>query len=147
MKRSQRVFLTKRVVGCVIGIGAASFLALASQERVRAEQTQDTSLSAFMRKKLDSSSLILEGLTVEDKKLISEGADALLKMSNVEKWNVLADNDYREFNRDFRNSVRKLDEAAKAKNFDNATLQWFDAVKACVECHKYVRSQRPALKK
>jgi hypothetical protein len=137
----------KRILGCVIAIGATGFLALLSQERARAEQTQDASLSAFMRQKLDNSSLILEGLTVENEKLISEGADALLKMSNVEKWNVLADNDYREFNRDFRNAVRKLDEAAKAKNFDNATLQWFDAVKACVECHKYVRSQRPTIKK
>lgn len=147
MGYSQSNLLTKRILGCVIAIGAAGFLALSSQERARAEQAQDTSLSAFMRQKLDNSSLILEGLTVENEKLISEGADALLKMSNVEKWNVLADNDYREFNRDFRNAVRKLDEAAKAKNFDNATLQWFDAVKACVECHKYVRSQRPALKK
>lgn len=146
MERSQAVVMTKRVVGCMIVIGSVGFLALISQDRARAEQAQDTSLSAFMRQKLDNSSLILEGLTVENEKLISEGADALLKMSNVEKWNVLADNDYREFNRDFRNAVRKLDEAAKAKNFDNATLQWFDAVKACVECHKYVRSQRPALK-
>lgn len=146
MERSQAVVMTKRVVGCMIVIGSVGFLALISQDRARAEQAQDTSLSTFMRQKLDNSSLILEGLTVEDEKLISEGADALLKMSNVEKWNVLADNDYREFNRDFRNAVRKLDEAAKAKNFDNATLQWFDAVKACVECHKYVRSQRPAIK-
>jgi cytochrome c556 len=68
-------------------------------------------------------------------------------MSKSEIWNVLADEDYREFNREFRASVRKLREAAEKDNFDNATLQWIDGVKSCVECHKYVRSQRPVLKK
>lgn len=68
-------------------------------------------------------------------------------MSRAEIWNVLTDEDYREFNREFQSSVRKLKEAVEDKNFDNATLQWMDSVKACVECHKYVRSQRPVLKK
>jgi hypothetical protein len=107
----------------------------------------DQTLSAFMRKKLDASSRILEGLTTEDDALIREGADALLEMSKAEIWNVLIDEDYREFNREFRGSVRKLHAAAEKENFDNATLQWFDTVKACVECHKYVRSQRPVTKK
>lgn len=104
------------------------------------------SLSAFMRKKLSASSLILEGITTEDPKLVSEGADKLLEMSRMEIWNVLTDDEYREFNREYRSSVRKLKEAAVTKNFDNATLQWIDSVKSCVECHKYVRSQRPVLK-
>ena len=107
----------------------------------------DQTLSAFMRKKLDASSRILEGLTTEDDALIQEGANSLLEMSRAEMWNVLIDEDYREFNREFRGSVRKLHAAAEKNNFDNATLQWFDTVKACVECHKYVRSQRPVTKK
>lgn len=104
-------------------------------------------LAAFMRKKLDASSKVLEGLTTEDAELITAGADTLLDMSKSEIWNVLTDEDYREFNRDFRRSVKQLKEAAEKDNFDNATLQWIDSVKACVECHKYVRAQRPALKK
>lgn len=111
-----------------------------------AAQNDDKSLSAFMRKKLEASSKILEGITTEDSKLAVEGADALLTMSKAEVWNVIADDDYREFNREFRASVRKLREAADKGNFDNATLQWMDAVKSCVECHKYVRNQRPAVK-
>ncbi|OYW15951.1 MAG: hypothetical protein B7Z55_14470, partial [Planctomycetales bacterium 12-60-4] len=78
---------------------------------------------------------------------IKEGADALLEMSRAEQWNVIADEDYREFNRDFRSSVRKLSAAAEKENFDNAALQWFDTVKGCIECHKYVRDQRATLKK
>lgn len=107
---------------------------------------EPTTLSTFMRKKLDASSKILEGLTTEDVELIRSGADSLQEMSRAELWNVLTDEDFREFNRDFRASVRKLKEAAEKENFDNATLQWIDSVKACVECHKYVRSQQPILK-
>lgn len=105
------------------------------------------SLSDFMRKKLDASSRILEGITTEDAEMVKGGADTLLEMSKAEVWNVLTDEDYREFNRDFRSSVQKLKTAAEKGNFDNATLQWIDSVKGCVECHKYVRSVRPVIKK
>lgn len=121
-----------------VGVGLFSRSAVAKD---------DQSLSAFMRKKLDASSKILEGITTEDSKLAMEGADALLAMSRAEIWNVIVDDDYREFNREFRASVRKLRDAAEKENFDNATLQWMDGVKSCVECHKYVRSQRAAVKK
>jgi hypothetical protein len=100
-----------------------------------------------MRQKLDASSQILEGLTTEDESLIRKGTAKILEMSKVEKWNVLLDEDYRDFNRDFRETLRKLDKAAAAKNFDNALLQWFDATKGCIECHKHVRDVRPVLKK
>ena len=137
-----------RVCGVCLGasvIIAGSWLATSHSQAVAADKPEQT-LSAFMRMKLDASSRILEGLTTEDAAAIKEGADALLKMSNAERWNVLADEDYREFNRDFRSSVRKLGAAAEKGNFDNATLQWLDTVKACVECHKYVRTQRPTIK-
>lgn len=105
------------------------------------------SLNDFMRKKLEASSRILEGITTEDAELVQGGASTLLEMSKAEVWNVLTDDDYREFNREFRSSVQKLKTAAEKGNFDNATLQWLDSVKACVECHKYVRSVRPVIKK
>lgn len=127
----------------VLGTGLG--MVLLGTRPVAAQDNQ--SLSAFMRKKLDSSSKVLEGLTTEDAALIREGAKALLEMSKAERWNVLLDEDYREFNREFRAAIRRLDEAAEKENFDNATLQWFAAVKGCVECHKYVRSQRVATKK
>lgn len=112
-----------------------------------AAEEKQGELATFMRKKLDASSQILEGLTVEDADLIRKGSQTILEMSKAELWNVLLDEDYREFNRDFRASMRKLDQAAADENFDNALLQWIDAMKGCVECHKYVRNQRPTVKK
>ena len=125
-------------------VAAAAVVPCIAVKTVHGKDPQ--TLSTFMRKKLDASTQILEGLTTEDAKKIRSGADVLTEMSRAELWNVLTDEDYREFNRDFRSSVRKLGEAADKENFDNATLQWIDSVKACVECHKYVRSQRPVLK-
>lgn len=108
-------------------------------------QKGDQSTSAYMRKKLDASSKILEGITTEDAAMIKDGAATLLEMSRGEKWNVITDADYRELNQEFRSAVRKLQTAAEGENFDNAALQWFDAVKGCVECHKYMR--KPLTKK
>lgn len=129
-------------------VGGIAWIAVAAMDRSSQSLAADdkSNLAKFMRKKLDASSLILEGLTVEDTALIKQGSESILEMSRSELWNVLLDEDYREFNRDFRSSMRKLEQAAKDKNFDNALLQWNDAVKGCVECHKHVRSQRAKVK-
>ena len=107
----------------------------------------DLSLSAFMRKKLDASSQILEGLTTEDSELIQKGAKALTEISKTEKWQILRDPEYREYSLDFRVNARKLAEAAEKGNFDNAALQWFDTMKNCIECHQHVRRERAEAKK
>ena len=107
----------------------------------------DLSLSAFMRKKLDASSQILEGLTTEDADLIQKGAKSLTELSKTEKWQILSDPEYREYSLDFRINARKLAEAAEKGNFDNAALQWFDAMKNCIECHQHVRRERAEAKK
>lgn len=107
----------------------------------------DLSLSAFMRKKLDASSQILEGLTTEDAELIKKGAKTLTELSKTEKWQILSDPEYREYSLDFRINARKLADAAEKGNFDNAALQWFDTMKTCIECHHHVRHERAEAKK
>jgi hypothetical protein len=107
----------------------------------------DQSLSSFMRKKLDASSQILEGLTTEDAELIQKGAKALTELSKAEKWQILSDPEYREYSLDFRINARKLADAAEKGNFDNAALQWFDTMKTCIECHHHVRHERAEAKK
>ena len=107
----------------------------------------DLSLSAFMRKKLDASSQVLEGLTTEDAELIQKGAKSLTELSKTEKWQIFSDPEYREYSLDFRVNARKLAEAAEKGNFDNAALQWFAAMKNCIECHQHVRRERAEAKK
>lgn len=113
----------------------------------KAEEPKRTPLETFMRKKLDASSLILEGLCQEDAELIKQGADQLSAMSKVEVWNVLTDPDYREHSREFRDNTARVAEAAAAGDFDKAALRWFDVTMSCLECHDHVRGERKAGKK
>ena len=139
---------TRVVVGTSIIAAMTAFGVILSgwPSRAADDLKPDQSLRAFMRKKLDASSQILEGLTTEDAALIQQGAQALTQISKTERWQILTDSDYREFSADFRATVKKLADAAEKGNFDNAALQWFDTMKSCIECHKYVRSER-AIKK
>lgn len=133
-----RNVLGTMIAGTFMVAGLAWYTHAADDKKKDAEP--DLSLSAFMRKKLDASSQILEGLTTEDATLIQQGANSLLEMSKAEKWKLLIDSHFRSHDVEFRATVRKLADAADKKNFDNAALQWFAVTKGCIECHQEVRS-------
>ena len=140
-RKSKRLIVTGlSIAAAVVALAMACEILIVSA--ADDDLKPDVSLNAFMRKKLESSSTILEGLTVEDSELIIRGAKELLQLSKVEKWQVFADAEYREYSDDFRTTVRKLEEAASKQNFDNAALQWFDTMKGCIECHQHVRRER-----
>lgn len=132
-----------KVLGTLVAVGAIS-AAWNTWQAEADDKKPDTTLSAFMRKKLDASSKVLEGLTTEDADLVQQGANALIELSKAEKWQMLTDPEYRAYSADFRNTAKKLADAAAKGNFDNATLQWFDATKGCIECHQHVRRSRAA---
>src|SRR6516225_200155 len=94
----------------------------------------------FMRKKLESSQSVLEGLALEDFDLIAKGAKELKTTSAAAEFMVVRDPLYTEFADDFRRVVEKLAKAAKEKRIDGATLAYLDMTMSCVECHKYVRN-------
>lgn len=104
----------------------------------------DLEQSKFMRKKLEASGQILEGLTTEDSELIVKGARTLVEMSAAEKWQVRHDVVYKQFSNDFQRSAKALLEAAEKENFDAATLKWMDTTLKCIDCHKFVRGARLA---
>lgn len=115
-----------------------------------AEKPKDSkpySLENFMRKKLDSSSKILEGLCQEDAALVKAGAEELSDMSRVEIWNVMLDAEYRQHSIEFRDNAARVAEAAEAGEFDKAALRWFDVTMSCLDCHDHVRKERAARKK
>lgn len=129
------------VLGAAMVMGVATVSAMMLAPAVVAQES-DQSVRTFMRKKLEPASQILEGLATKDADLIQAGAKALGELSRAEKWQILTDAAYREHNREFRAAVEKVAEAAGKRNFDNAALQWFDAVKSCMECHDHVREVR-----
>jgi cytochrome c556 len=141
---SRRVWITGTATFLAIVAAGGSWCAWTATAR---DKPGNEALSRKMRMKLEASSKVLEGLTVEDAELIREGAHAMAEQSQAEFWQILTDSDYREFTRDFRSSMRRLKAAAEKENFDAAALEWVDAVKCCLDCHKHVRSVKVNLKK
>lgn len=101
---------------------------------------QKSALAVFMRQKLNHSNDIMEGLLVEDARMITKAAERLKKMSDAEEWRVSNDMMYRNHSEDFRRAVDKLIVAAKGKSIDRAALASFDVTLSCIDCHRYVRS-------
>lgn len=109
-----------------------------------AKENPEKDLSTFMRKKLEASNQILEGLVTEDSGLIVKGAKQLIEMSSAEKFQVHNDVLYRQANTEFQKAAKSLVVSAEKENFDGVALKWFDTTMKCVECHKVARGLRLA---
>ena len=99
----------------------------------------EAQLSRFMRQKLKASNRIMEGLCVDDLKLVESGAEILQKMSHAEQWRASNDVMYQNHSREFRERVKGLREKAQAENPDGAALAWLEVTMSCLHCHKWVR--------
>lgn len=108
------------------------------------EKEKKNPVEISMRQKLEATSKVLEGLTIEDKELVHEGAKVLTELSKAEVWQVLTDSNYREHTQTFRSAIKRLDEAAQKSEFASAQLEWLDATKRCFDCHNHVRADRAA---
>ena len=147
MKTSQRALIVVGLLGiasaCAV-LGSGSAISQDQPKKKVPDAKRDPEQTSFMRKKLEASAEILEGLTAEDSKLIIKGARALVEMSNAEKWKVRNDVMYRQFSGEFQRSAQSLLEAAEKENYDAAALKWIDTTMKCLECHKFVRGMRLA---
>ncbi|MFN0050751.1 MAG: hypothetical protein ACKV0T_01080, partial [Planctomycetales bacterium] len=97
-------------------------------------------LKNFMRKKLDASQKVLEGLAVEDFDLISQGAKQLKATSAAADFMVHNDPLYGQHADDFRRIAARLEKAGKEQRLEGAALAYMDMTMSCVECHKFVRN-------
>lgn len=104
------------------------------------DEEEISPLRIFMRKKLQSSNRILEGLLVDNLKMVSEGADELLDISSAERWRASNDMMYLQHSDEFRTSVRKLRDKAKTGSLDGSALAWVDVTMNCLHCHEWVRN-------
>jgi hypothetical protein len=96
----------------------------------------------LMRKKLEHSQKLLEGIAVNDFKLIGKHAEELIDVSKQLEWKVLKTPQYEIHSNDFRRSAETLMKDAKEKNIDAAALTYVEITLTCVRCHKYVREER-----
>ncbi len=101
-------------------------------------------VSELMRKKLENSQKVLEGVVTNDFDLIAKHSDELMAISKEAEWKVLKTPQYELYSNDFRRTADTLTKNAKDKNLDGAALTYVELTLTCVRCHKYVREVRRA---
>ena len=94
----------------------------------------------FMRQKMQASSLILEGLCMDDLKRVTDGTQTLLKMPREAKWRVSNDMMYRRYSAEFTQAVEELQKEAESNDIDGASMAWVNVTMKCLKCHKWVRN-------
>lgn len=117
-------------------------LGVANESPTLATVTDPSSLSVFMRKKLEASRLIVEGLAREDFDLTKRGANTLVEMSQAALWKSRANPVYTQDTADFVRSAKRLVDRSQAKDVDGAAAAYTKIILQCVECHRHVRGKR-----
>ncbi|QDT29447.1 hypothetical protein Enr10x_48010 [Gimesia panareensis] len=96
-------------------------------------------VSQFMQEKLNSSKAVLEGLVTEDFEQIQKGAQKLIEMSNATEWQVVEGPIFAQQSAEFRNAAKELQNYAKKKNIDGASLSYLHLTMTCIACHKEIK--------
>jgi hypothetical protein len=99
---------------------------------------EEKQLSKFMREKLTSSQLVLEGLMIEDYDKMQKGAQKMIEMSNATEWQVVEGPLFARQSEEFRSAARQVIKFAKEKNLDGASLSYLHLTMTCINCHKKV---------
>jgi hypothetical protein len=132
-----------RGVAALLMAATAGSLALAfAPPPPRQENVAQGDRSAFMRKKLDYSQGLIEGLALENYGQISENARKLKLLSQAAEWEVPYIPNvelYVPYTTEFQRLCDELGKKAQERNIDGATLAYVQLTMNCVNCHKYVR--------
>jgi hypothetical protein len=94
----------------------------------------------FMRRKLEHTQKVLEGIVLEDFETIEKNAKTLSLLSQAAEWQILPSAEYKKHGDEFRRTADALAKAAADKNIDGAALKYVELTLNCVNCHKHVRS-------
>ncbi len=100
----------------------------------------------LMRKKLEHSQKVLEGIAVGNYRMIEDNAEELMTISKKAAFKKFDSPAYEMYGNQFRRSAEGLIESAKAKNNDAAALNYVEMTLSCVKCHKYVRETRRTMR-
>jgi hypothetical protein len=106
------------------------------------DEPKGNKVQELMKKKLQHSQKVLEGIALNDFGLISRNAEELIQISKETEWRVLKSPQYEVHSNEFRRGAEALIQAAKDKNLDGAALAYVGLTLTCVRCHKHVREGR-----
>jgi hypothetical protein len=105
---------------------------------------RETPTQHFMRKKLEYSNRVLEGIVLEKFDLISQNAIAMRKMNQTNAFWMLRNPEYLALITNFQNNLDTLYFAAGDKNLDAATEAYVKVTRSCIDCHRTFRLRQRA---
>ena len=101
---------------------------------------QSGELAKIMRQKLIYAQAILEGVTTEDYKKITDNVEPLLALTNRPEWTVTDRPEYASFGMEFRRAVGALSKSARERSPEGVAYNYVQMTMACVSCHRFVRA-------
>jgi hypothetical protein len=134
----KRVMLV--LVMFVFALGMPALSGHGQEPKKEPKKAED--VSELMKRKLENSQKVLEGIATNDFGKIAKHANELITISKQAEWKVLKTTEYELYSNDFRRNAEDLVQKAKEKNLDGAALAYVDLTLNCVKCHKHVRETR-----
>lgn len=123
-----------------IGLASIGGWALVAAEPA-ADEADPHPASFWMKKKLEYSERILEGLVQEDFDMIAKNARAMNSLSQFESRARGRTAGYRTQLRIFRFANEELIHQAEQERVDGAAVAYMQLTLSCVNCHKLIRSR------
>jgi hypothetical protein len=136
----KKLFPPALLVAAVAGLAWLCIGPLGADARQNEPAPKKTPIQLFMRKKLEATQKLMEGLAIEDYELIGQGARQLEGISAAADFAVVKEALYTQHADEFRRTVAKIQKGAKEKRLDSAALGYMDMTMSCIECHKFVRN-------
>src|SRR6516225_10103248 len=88
--------------------------------------------NSLMRKKLEHSQKVLEGIALGDFKKIAANAEELIDISKQAEWKAVRSPRYEVYSNEFRRIADGLVKKAQEKNLDGAALSYVELTLTCV---------------
>lgn len=109
--------------------------------------SQDTSRDRrkLMRRKLERTQEILNGIAIQDFDQISEQARLLAADVDNKLWEDLRTPDYRLYRSELEQIALAIEKAGREKDADAAASAYVRLTVNCLHCHQHVRKHRRAM--
>lgn len=147
----RRSYLIVGFVGLCVAYGfAAAHWPVSGQEKAKpspgpntgAEMHQGETVSFWMKKKLDFSKNVLEGVALGDFDKVSQNAKTLRSLSKIESFVRRGTPGYRAQVDAFDQSLAEIIRQAEKENVEGTTLAFHQLTLSCVKCHRELREAK-----
>ena len=135
-------FKLSRLVAAASLAVLLGFAALLGVGPTQAEDnTNEKDVSVWMKKKVEYSHQVFDGLATADFEQIHDAAEHLRLLNKVEGFVRGRTPDYRRHVENFQAANEEILRQSDAKNLEGVTLAFTQMTYSCVACHKQLRKQ------